>query len=114
MKKLTNIRWNQELKLPSIETGDSYIEDYCFPILFNYNGYEINANVSFGLVVDTFVFDGSTDHYGDSECREVAEVVDVDFELKEIFYNDGDEFKVSLREFNEIQECLKKDLEIQY
>jgi len=109
MRKPTNIRWEADDELPKVDGCEGLVNSDFYYMLFDYNGYEVTAVVSFTLrcnsEIDNYnlgAFDYSTDT-----------LVEL-FELKEMYINDGEEFKVDLKEFKNIENELGIDLQIQY
>ena len=111
-----NITWNFHSELPELDNyrNESYISDDSHVIEFDYNGYKIEAQLSYNMTLETAHSEGGSDEYGNGEMLVDVSVKDIELDLITMFYNDGEDFKVPLREFNEIQNELLIDLKIQY
>ena len=107
-----NINWNFHNELPDLDNyrNESYVSDDNHVIGFDYNGYKIEAQLSYKMTLET------ENKEGGEHDEILVEVSAKEFELDLItmFYNDGEDYKVPLREFNEIQNELLIDLKIQY
>lgn len=109
----TNINWNCEEILNT--EPESTINDN-WTVSFDYNGYNVNAICNIYIQLEKSTEIGGSGVYGGEDCETITSynVTEVDLELIEMFYNYGDDFKVDLKEFYDIQEFLKNDLDIQF
>ena len=108
-RQITNIRWEAEHELPKVDGSYGVINEDLFYMLFNYNGYEVTAVVSFTLRCKEDWQDcthGENGSYTDT-------TVDL-FSIKEMYINDGEEYKLPLKEFRELEDYLGNDLETQF
>lgn len=114
-RKPTNINWSFDSKMPDLDDyrNESYVSDETV-ISFDYNGYKIEAQVQYSIDLKTDVEEGGSDEYGNTE--ELINVIATDFELDliQMFYNDGEDFKVPVKELIKIENNLLTDLQIQY
>jgi hypothetical protein len=111
-RKPQNINWNTERELPYLDNyrDESYISDDNHVVRFDYNGYRVEAQLAYKINI-------KTDREEGGERDEIlVNVVATDFELDLItmFYNDGEDYKVPVKEFKTIENELLTDLQIQY
>lgn len=115
-RKPINIEWNQEQQLPDLDNNhnETSISDDYFVMKFEYNGYKIDAQISYTIYLDTETVQGGSDEYGNVEEWKETTAEDFELELIAMYYNDGEDFKVPVKEFMNIQNELLTDLKIQY
>ena len=111
MKELKNINLESERKLEDINDFDynrvekGYNEEG-WGVSFEYNGYKINGVIDFSIELSEYSEE-------DTNFQEIqADNVDVD--LKEMYDEDENEFKIPVREIMEIQNQLNLELKNQY
>jgi len=109
MRTPTNIRWEAINKLPKVDGHDGKVNADLHPVLFEYNGYKVEAVVSFILRCESKSENYNLeafDHWTDTEVEL--------FEVKEMFIDDGEDFKLPLKEFRELEDYLGNDLQTQF
>lgn len=108
-RQITNIRWEAEHELPKVDGSYGVINEDLFYMLFNYNGYEVTAVVSFTLRCKD-----DDDNYNEGAWNYGTDTTVDLFSIKEMYINDGEEYKLPLKEFRELEDYLGNDLETQF
>jgi hypothetical protein len=110
MNKIENTNWNAELKFPNIQDfkDESKIEESCWAVSFDWNGYNLTAQVSFEIDLETNTDEG--DNYTPDDIT--VEAVDFSLSLLILYDSECDVFECSFKERNEIESLLLTDLKI--
>ncbi len=109
---ITNINWNIDKEFPNLNDykNEDRLKEDAWAVIFEYADKEITAFVDFDLTLETIVDEGDRDTPDEWEVN----VTSVELTLKELYDADGDEFKLTARQFTDIENELLTQLEVKF